>query len=142
MSIVENKAIVRRQRLEMYGQGKVELAEEIFASKVIAAFQSSDPMEVDPEFFRQNIIAWRNAFHDTNITIEHLIADGDEVAECWTWRGTHKGEFWGFPPTGKQAIVMGSGFYRIEDGKIVEVRGIWDANGLLEQLGFFSLPDE
>ena len=139
-STEENKAIVRRYRLEMCGQGSVALADEIFASKVIVGFQSSNPTEITPDFFKQNIIDWRNAFPDTYVTIEHLIAEGDEVAECWIWGGTHRGEFWGIPPTGTQAAVMGTTIYRIVGGKIVEFRRIWDTKGLLEQLGVLSLP--
>ena len=140
MSTEENKAIVRRHRLEMCGQGSVALADEIFADLVIASFQSSEQMEVDPDFFRQNVINWHKSFPDTRTTIERLVAEGDEVAEYWTWGGVHKGEFWGIAPTGKWAVVTGASFYRFVDGKIVEFRSVWDIAGLLEQLGVSALP--
>jgi len=105
-----------------------------YGSQVIASFQSSDSMEVAPDFFKQNVIGWHKAFVNPRITIERLIAEGDEVAECWTWGGTHEGELWGIPPTGKQATVKGISFYRFVGGKIVEFTSVWDIQGLLEQL--------
>jgi predicted ester cyclase len=54
----------------------------------------------------------RTAFPDWYSTAEELIIEGDRVAERLTGRGTHRGEFQGIPPTGKQVAVPGVVFYR------------------------------
>jgi steroid delta-isomerase-like uncharacterized protein len=77
----------------------------------------------------------RAAFPDWCSTKEELIAEGDQVAERWTGRGTHQGEFLGIPPTGKQVAVPGVVFYRIRDGRIIEFRGSFDMLSMLQQLG-------
>jgi steroid delta-isomerase-like uncharacterized protein len=82
----------------------------------------------------------RAAFPDWHSTLEEMVAEGDTVAERWTGRGTHSGEFQGIAPTGRQVEVPGVVFYRIRDGKIVEFRGSFDALRMLQQLGAIPQP--
>lgn len=55
----------------------------------------------------------------------------------FTWRGTHRGEFMGVPPTGRRVEVGGIWIHRLEGGRIVEGREWGQVNwlGLLQQLG-------
>ncbi len=60
---------------------------------------------------------------------------------------THKGEFLGFAPTGKEVTITGTTIQRISDGKIVEGWDNWDQLGLLVQIGavnaaHFVAPEE
>jgi predicted ester cyclase len=55
--------------------------------------------------------------------------------EHWTVKGTHKGELFGIPPTGKKITGTGIIIHRIVDGKIVELVEIADGLGLMQQLG-------
>ncbi|MBS1810400.1 MAG: ester cyclase [Acidobacteria bacterium] len=57
------------------------------------------------------------------------------TAHHWTVTGTHVGEFLGNAPTGKQFTLDGISIYRVRDGKLVEERTVWDALGLVKQLG-------
>ena len=82
--------------------------------------------------------ALRAAFPDWHSTPEELIAEGDLVAERWTGRGTHQGEFQGIAPTGRQVDVPGVVFYRVQAGQIVEFRGSFDMLRMLQQLGATS----
>jgi predicted ester cyclase len=42
-------------------------------------------------------------FPDLRFTVEDQIAEGEKVVARGTLRGTHRGEFLGIAPTGKQA---------------------------------------
>jgi len=64
-----------------------------------------------------------------------MIAEGDKVVVRSTFRGTHKGDLMGIPPTGKQVTMPLILIYRIADDKIVEHWMQADALGLLQQLG-------
>ena len=68
------------------------------------------------------------------------MAEGERVAERWTGRGTHRGEFQGIAATGRQVAVPGTVFYRIVGGKIVEFRGQFDRLAMIEQLGSAATP--
>ena len=63
-----------------------------------------------------------------------MIAEGDLVATYKTFTGTHTGDFFGTPPTGKRATIRVMDFVRYEDGRIAEHRGIVDLAGLTAQL--------
>ena len=49
------------------------------------------------------IAHFQDAFPDGRTTSEALLAEGDTVAQRWTFRGTHHGAFQGIPPTGRWA---------------------------------------
>jgi predicted ester cyclase len=83
----------------------------------------------------QRLATMRSAFPDAALTVEDVVAAGDRVAFRSTLRGTHRGEFMGIPPTGRQFTIGLVDIIRIEDGKFVEQWGGPDMLGLLQQLG-------
>jgi len=50
-------------------------------------------------------------------------------------RGTHRGTFFGVPPTGKTISVQAMNIYRLSGGQFVEEHGQPDMLGLLQQIG-------
>jgi predicted ester cyclase len=72
----------------------------------------------------------RGTFPDWYSTTDELMAAGARVAERWTGRGTHQGEFQGIAPTGRQVTVPGFVFYHVASGKITEFRGLFDGLAL------------
>ncbi|AVH57018.1 MULTISPECIES: ester cyclase [Streptomyces] len=84
---------------------------------------------------RREIDMWRGGF-DFSFAVDDQIAQGDRVCTRWTWSGTHKGDFLGIPPTGRQVTMTGSTIFRCnEDGKIAEGWWQYDRLGLMSQLG-------
>lgn len=81
-----------------------------------------------------------DAFPDMEYTIEEILADGDSVAARWLVTGTHEGEFEGIPPTGASVEFPVSGLFRVADGTITEIRLLYDALGMLQQLGVVEAP--
>ena len=75
------------------------------------------------------------AFPDLNHLIEDTVADEEKVAVRFILEGTQKGEFMGIAPTGKRVHVEGIAILQIEDGKVAELRGVFDQAGMLAQLG-------
>jgi steroid delta-isomerase-like uncharacterized protein len=88
-----------------------------------------------PDGQREVVSGYRAAFPDLEVTIDDQIAEGDRVVTRWTARGTHTGDLWGIPGTGKQVTVTGTSIDRNQDGRIVETWSHWDALGLMQQLG-------
>jgi steroid delta-isomerase-like uncharacterized protein len=136
----ENKAVVRRFLEEVFSGGDLDLVDELFAPAFVLR-DPSVPGEVrGPEGMKQYVSMYRSAFPDTNFTVEGQIAEGDHVATRWTARGTHEGELMGIPPTGERVTVTGNEFDRVVDGRIEEIRVIYDALGMMQQLGFVPAP--
>jgi predicted ester cyclase len=125
LSAEENKALARRELEEIFTQGNLDAAEEIYAPNYLShetatavrpASEDIHGVEAD----RQIAAARRQAFPDLHITIEDQIAEGDKVATRFRARGTHLGELAGRAPTGKEVEVTGINMCRIEGGKIAE----------------------
>jgi steroid delta-isomerase-like uncharacterized protein len=142
MSTEANKAISRRFLEEIFGQGKLAVADEIIAPNHVNSGPGALPgLPPGPEGSKQIVMVYRNAFPDVQFTIDEQIAEGDKVMTRWTAHGTHKGELAGIPPTGKSSTVTGMGVDRIVNGKIVESWGIFDQFGMMQQLGVIPTPE-
>lgn len=48
---------------------------------------------------------YRAAFPDLRTTLEDVLVDGDRVAVRGTDRGTHRGDFMGFPASGREVTT-------------------------------------
>src|SRR6202522_1010173 len=73
-------------------------------------------------------------------TIEDLIAKGDRVWAVWTMRGTHTGQLFGIPATGRPIEVLETGIWRLQDGLVAEAWFFGDELRLLRQLGVVPDP--
>ncbi|MER5435590.1 ester cyclase [Streptomyces sp. NPDC002588] len=92
-----------------------------------------DTMGMDA--IRREVGMWRAGF-DFAFDVEDQIAQDDRVCNRWTWRGTHRGEFMGIAPTGRDVAMTGTTVFRFdEDGKIAEAWWQYDRLGLMAQLG-------
>jgi steroid delta-isomerase-like uncharacterized protein len=130
MSAEENKALVRREQQELWHHtGNLDAAEELYAAE-------------QAEAARQEAADYRRGFPDVANTIEDLIAEGDKVVARWRSRATHRGDYMGIPPTGREVEVTGITLYRIEGGKIAEEWNVEDKFGLLRQIGAFAAPEQ
>ncbi len=137
MSVEENKAVVSRFVEEFWSQGNTAAADELMTADATIFLPGRG--QVSKESFKAFVMTLRGAFPDWYSTQEELIAEDDRVAERWTGRGTHQGEFLAVPPTGRQVAVPGFVFYRVTSGKIAEFRGLFDGLSMMQQLG--AIPD-
>jgi steroid delta-isomerase-like uncharacterized protein len=126
-----HKALVQQFVDEFWNSGKLDAADELMTRDAII----HEPVAGTPEDLKAVATMIRSAFPDWHSSVEEMLVEGDRVAERWTGRGTHRGEFQGIRPTGKSVAVPGVVFYRIADGKIAEFRGQFDRMSLLQQLG-------
>jgi steroid delta-isomerase-like uncharacterized protein len=133
MSTEENKAVVRRY-IEEWNKQNPAGVEELVAPEWVA---HGTPPGSSPDLagLKQAFPAFFTAFPDLHFVVEDMIAEGDKVVARVTMRGTHRGDFMGIPPTGKQVSNTGIEISRIEDGKLVETWVNRDDLSFLQQLG-------
>jgi steroid delta-isomerase-like uncharacterized protein len=93
------------------------------------------PILRGPRQVRELIIGLRKAFPDLKFEVHDIFAREDRAAVRWTARGTHRGEFMGARATDRAVEIEGTEIPRVEGEKIVEDWVIWDALGVLRQLG-------
>jgi predicted ester cyclase len=134
MSTEENKAKVSRLIEEFVGKGNLAVADEIFATNFVNHSPAAGTTP-DREDIKKYITKLHTAFPDYYNDIEDMIAEGDRVAVRVMCRGTHRGEFMGISPTGRQVNVTAISILRFAGGKVVERWNNTDNLGLLRQLG-------
>ena len=141
MSIEENKAVVRRFFEELLSRDDIAVADELLSPGFRFYFAGSpDPMNL--ESYKEFLVARRAAFPDRRFVVEDMIAEGDKVSVRFTMRGTHKGEFRGIAPSGKEVTMTGIDTIRLSDGKMVEDRVEVDQLGMMRQLGVIASPQQ
>jgi steroid delta-isomerase-like uncharacterized protein len=133
MSTEENKALILRMYEEVHNKGNLDVLDEITATDFIDHNLAPGlPSGLDGA--KQLFTMFHSAFPDFHVTVEDMIAEEDKVVSRLTMGGTHKGEFMGIPPTGKEVSVEVIDILRINNGKAVERWGIFDQLGLMQQL--------
>jgi len=78
---------------------------------------------------------WFAAFPDAAWRTDDLVVDGTRAAVVAQLAGTHAGEFFGVPATGRHIHVQVAVLFTVADGFIVEERRIYDFTGFLVQVG-------
>jgi predicted ester cyclase len=116
----ENKAIARRV-YEIVSTGDLSRAGEIVDQDA----PDNELLPDDPparliDTFKDTFSEAREGFPDLSITVEDVMAEGDQVAARVVMRGTHRGEFQGIAPTGKRVEVRAIDMFRISGSKLVE----------------------
>jgi len=79
--------------------------------------------------------AFYAGFPDIVHTVDEVFATADRIAVRFTLRGTHTGNFFGVPATGKPVIVTANILMHVEGGKVATLFGVFDEVGLLRQIG-------
>ncbi len=133
-NLSSNKQVVKRYFEEVVNKQKVELLREIYSEDYFfhSLEDGSEGKGIKgledflPYFFK--------AFPDIHYTIDQIIAEGDKVVVQATVTGTHKGEFWGYPPSNNKIKLSEVFFYTLKDNKIIENRRLIDLFHLHKQL--------
>ena len=137
--IGNNKTIIRNAMEQIWNQGNLEVADELFTIDYV---YHGIPEIRGAEGIKQHVAALRTSFPDFHLSIEDMIAEGDKVVSRWTGGGKQMGEFMGVPPSDKQVILTGIIISRITNDKIVEEWETSDQLGLLQLLDVIPpMPD-
>jgi steroid delta-isomerase-like uncharacterized protein len=136
----QNKEVVKRYWNGKWNERRPEILDELQTPDVV---YHGYPYKMNGiEEYKQVYSVFASAFHDTQLTIEELIAEGDKVMTRVTTSGIHKGELMGIPPTGKTVKWSQFTVFRLIEGKIAEEWEILNELGLMQQLGMELKPKE
>ena len=132
-TLEENKRIARSIPDEVFGEGNLDLLDELYAEDAVEHNPFGD-LE-GRTAIRESYEGFIAAFPDITQAVEDIVAEGDTVAMRLIARGTHEGPMMDLEPTGKEIEVQQTVFTRIEDGEIAERWLHPDNLGMLQQLG-------
>ena len=119
----QNEALAHRFHMDIFQQGKLEVADEILASDFVWRNPIIPPeLQHGPQSVKKIASEIIDAMPDRRITHDDTIAKGDRVMIRWTLTGTTKRELFGISPSDKPISVIGFDLFRISsEGKIVEM---------------------
>jgi len=128
-----HKAAVQRM-FDETNAGNLDYLDEILAPdfKAIggAGFQDLE----GPAAFKELTVTYLKSFPDLIFKVEMLIGEGDQVLVWGTLSGTHEGEFFGIPATGKHVSWTGCVIMRFRGDQVVARYQELDALGLMAQI--------
>ncbi len=99
------------------------------------AHVGSDPQSMNVDQFVGLGQSFFAAMPGLTHTIESISVDGDTAAVRITVSGIHQHDLMGVPGTGRAVRVSAANFFRFRDGKIAEQWLLFDALGMLQQIG-------
>jgi predicted ester cyclase len=133
----QNKHVVRRLYEEVFGQGRLELADQLVHPECRDLHDPQDRR--GPARVKEVAMMLRSAFPDQRWEIERLVAEADHVAMYCTWTGTHEGAFMGISPTRRRATVPHMYLFRLDAGQVIEYAAVRDDLGMMRQLGLIPV---
>lgn len=114
----------------LIADGNIDAVGEFFTPDYVAHLTDQD-MTGGHEAIRNVLDMYRRAFPDLQVEVEILVDAKDRVAWQRTLRGTHQGDFKGFPATGRPIVWREMVTSRFRDGLIAED---WFLTDLAERL--------
>ena len=137
----ENKEKMRRLLEEAFGEGKTEVVDELLHSDFVCYDPNSESGEIrGGDTIKGEIEYFHSAVPDLTWRVLDQVAEGDKVVSRWEASGTHQGEFFGVPGTGKRIEMSGIQIDRPdESGKVVEEWPEYDLLGAMKQIG--AIPE-
>jgi predicted ester cyclase len=130
---IDIKQASRRIAEEVYGKGKLEVADELSDP----GLRVHDPFsgDVGLDEVKESVLMYRKAFPDLDCSVLAQFVDGDCCITRWRTTGTHRGAFMGIEPTGARCSMEGITVDQYRRGKLVECWTQFDGLSLLRQLG-------
>ena len=135
MSTERNKATAQRWSEELWGQGKLAVADEIIARDYVR-HDPGDPFPArGPDDVKRIVSSLRAMLPDFAIHVDAIIAEGDLVVSRYTATATDTVGYMGMPRTGRSIRTTAMQMFRFKNGLIVESWAVRDDLGTLRQLG-------
>ena len=134
-TLEQNKPVIRRFVEEVQNQKSEDAYWELNDPDFVNLAPLPPGVSADREGGFAYLFGFMNAFPDSKVTIDDMVAEGDQVVTKKTFRGTHTAEFAGIPPTGKSVELQFVDIMRVRDGTILEHWNCIDQLSFMQQLG-------
>jgi steroid delta-isomerase-like uncharacterized protein len=116
-----NKELLRRFYEEIFNQGRLDAVDELLAPDCVEHTPppgfATDQVHAALKQFTEML---RAGFPDVRFTADEMISEGDFVGAFWTAEGTHEGDLFGVPASGRRVAFEGLDLIRFADGKATD----------------------
>lgn len=127
------KALAHRWFEEVWNQRRDDTIFELAGENAVCHLESGVEINSPEVFkaFRDNLLA---ALPDMKLQVEDVIAEGDSTVVRWSFIGNHRGNGFGFKPTGCEIEARGLTWFRFADGKIIEGWDCWNQSAMFQRM--------
>ncbi len=124
---------------EIMNKGKLDMFNDSnFTKDVVMHVSPADIVGIDSS--RAYYANFLTGFSKITFTIKDIFGQGEKLVKVWNFKGTHTGDFFGIPATGKTVSLDGTTIVRMSNGKIAEERDFFDNMDFMTQLGLVPPP--
>lgn len=124
--------ILNKRQLDMINEAH-------FQKEVLLKTQPEDVVGLDN--FKAYYSNFLTGFSDIEFRIISIFGQGDQLVKHWNFKGTHSGEFFGIPATGKSVNLDGVTLVTMKNGKVAQEQDFMDNSIFMQQLGLLSNPE-
>jgi len=119
---------------EIMNKGKIQMFNDSnFTTDVRFNMKPADVVGIDSaRAFYSNFLT---GFSNIKFTMVDVFGQGEKLVKQWNFKGTHTGNFFGIPATGKAVDLDGSTIVKMREGKIAEEQDFYDNMDFMQQLG-------
>lgn len=127
------EALTHRWHLEAVQEGKLDVADEILTPECVIHANATEVRGLAGA--KHLAAALHTAFSDLRITHHEALVAGDRVAIRWTSDGTHDGDYFGVPASGRRVHLEGLDLFHMQGGKIAAIWIEFDNLAVMQQMG-------
>jgi uncharacterized protein len=138
----EHQALFTRWFEELWNRKNYAITQELVDPEFTAHGAGGQDIKQGPNGVADMVRTWHKAFPDGRMTMDDIITEGDLSVIRMTFHGTHLGDFYGTPPSGKKVKVTSIGIDKVNSGKITEGWGELDMLGMMQQIGAIPTPGQ
>ncbi|MBK42415.1 MAG: hypothetical protein CMC83_00880 [Flavobacteriaceae bacterium] len=117
---------------------EIDSINENYFDKDVTALATSGGDIIGLENFKNYYNNYLTGFSDAEFTIVDIFGQGDKMVKHWNFKGTHDGDFFGVPATGKAINISGTTLIRMKEGKIAAEQDFMDFLSFYKQLGLLA----
>ena len=137
-----DNADLARSMHEAWNDRNFDMIAEATAPDAILAIVGSGDTFEGVEGARKYSAMWADGFPDGRVTVDRVIASGDDVVVEYTGRGTHTGtlstSMGDVPATGRSVTLQLCDVTEFKDGKVYRQRTYFDTGSMMAQLGLLA----
>jgi predicted ester cyclase len=131
MTIQDIKTVARRL-VEAHSRHDINAVREILAPRLVWHMVGV-PKAMGRDDYLEGMQEGMQAFSETAIEVEQEVAEGERVAQRWSVRMRHTGDFQGIAASNRAITFTAVWFYRIVDNQVVEAWSMdQDFTGMLK----------
>jgi steroid delta-isomerase-like uncharacterized protein len=120
MCLDVNRRLIQRYFNEVWNEGRLDVLDELLTPDYINHSPGIPNPRPGPADLKPIVTAMRAGIPDLHYTILDLVVAEDKVAAYVRMTGTHRGVFFGMPPTGQSIDVRQMQIEWIRDGRICQ----------------------